>query len=84
MEECAELARSLAKRCADELGIPMYLYEFAASSEERKNLAFLRKGEYEALATKLPSLKPDFGPCELNESVKKSGATVTGARKVHF
>jgi len=82
MEECAELAKRLAKRAASELGIPMYLYEYAAASEERRNLAYLRKGEYEALATKLPTLKPDFGPCELNESVKKSGATVTGARKV--
>lgn len=52
MEDCAELARRLGKRVGDELGIPVYLYEAAASKPERKNLAFVREGEYEALPRK--------------------------------
>ncbi len=80
MEECAELARRLGKRVGDELGIPVYLYEHAASRPERRNLADVRKGEYEALAQKLadPEWKPDFGPAALNA---RSGATAIGARQ---
>jgi glutamate formiminotransferase/formiminotetrahydrofolate cyclodeaminase len=80
MEECAALARALGKRVGEELGIPVYLYEYAAASEERRNLANVRAGEYEGLARKLadPKWKPDFGPSELNP---KSGATVIGARE---
>ena len=80
MEECAELARRLGQRVGDELGIPVYLYECAASRPERRNLADVRKGEYEALAQKLadPEWKPDFGPAAFNA---KSGATVIGARQ---
>jgi glutamate formiminotransferase/formiminotetrahydrofolate cyclodeaminase len=80
MEECAELARRLGKRVGEELGIPVYLYEYAASRPERRNLAEIRKGEYEALAQKLadPEWKPDFGPAAFNA---KSGATVIGARQ---
>ncbi|HID32917.1 MAG TPA: glutamate formimidoyltransferase, partial [bacterium (Candidatus Stahlbacteria)] len=64
----------------DELGIPVYLYEYAATRPERKNLATVRKGEYEGLVEKLkdPDWKPDFGPCEFNP---KSGATVIGCRE---
>ena len=80
MEECAELARRLGRRVGDELGIPVYLYEHAASRPERRNLADVRAGEYEGLAAKLadPDWAPDFGPAELNA---RSGATVIGARK---
>ena len=80
MEDCAALARELGKRVGEELGIPVYLYENAAASEERRNLANVRAGEYEGLAQKLsdPKWKPDFGPAEFNP---KSGATVIGARE---
>ena len=80
MDECAELARRLGKRVGDELGIPVYLYEHAASRPECRNLADIRKGEYEGLADKLqnPNWKPDFGPVTLNA---KCGATVIGARE---
>ncbi|MCB1008297.1 MAG: glutamate formimidoyltransferase, partial [Acidobacteria bacterium] len=64
MEECADLARRLGDRAGRELGIPIYLYESAASRPERRNLADVRVGEYEALAKKLadPAWKPDYGP----------------------
>jgi glutamate formiminotransferase/formiminotetrahydrofolate cyclodeaminase len=80
MDDCVELARRLGKRVGDELGIPVYLYEHAASREERQNLAVVRKGEYEGLAAKLadPEWKPDFGPARMNP---KSGATIIGARE---
>lgn len=80
MEECVELAKQLGKRVGEELGIPVYLYEYAATREDRRNLADIRTGEYEALAEKLgkPEWKPDFGPAEFNA---RSGATVIGARK---
>lgn len=60
----------------------MYLYEYAASSPERKNLATVRAGEYEGLPEKLanPNWKPDFGPAAFNERVKKTGVTAIGAR----
>jgi glutamate formiminotransferase/formiminotetrahydrofolate cyclodeaminase len=80
MEECADLARRLGQRVGKGLGIPVYLYEFAASAPSRRNLADVRTGEYEGLAEKLKDLdwKPDFGPAAL---VPRSGATVIGARK---
>ena len=75
-----ELARRLGKRVGEELDIPVYLYEEAASSEARRNLAHVRKGEYEALPGKLGTdeWKPDFGPAAF---VPEWGATATGARK---
>jgi glutamate formiminotransferase/formiminotetrahydrofolate cyclodeaminase len=80
MEDCAELARKLGARIGEELQIPIYLYEHAASRPERRNLANIRSGEYEGLADKLedPEWKPDFGPAEFNA---KAGATVIGARE---
>jgi len=80
MEDCAELARRLGKRVGEELGIPVYLYENAASSPERRNLATVRAGEYEGLPEKLkePEWKPDFGPAEFNS---RTGATIIGARE---
>jgi glutamate formiminotransferase/formiminotetrahydrofolate cyclodeaminase len=79
MEETAELARKLAKRIGDELGISVYCYENAALKPDRRNLASCRAGEYEGLAAKFtnPDWKPDFGPVILNE---KAGATAVGAR----
>jgi glutamate formiminotransferase/formiminotetrahydrofolate cyclodeaminase len=80
MEDCVALARALGERVARELGIPVYLYEYAAASDGRRNLADIRAGEYEGLAGKLrdPNWKPDFGPVKMNA---RSGATVIGARK---
>lgn len=82
MEETAEYARRLGRRLGEELGIPIYLYENAASEEKRRNLANCREGEYEGLAEKLsdPAWRPDFGPAEFTESVARSGATAVGAR----
>ena len=82
MEEAVEYAKKLAKRVGEELQIPVYLYEYAAVTEERRNLANIRSGEYEALPEKLkdPHWKPDFGPAQWNQHVAKTGATVIGAR----
>jgi glutamate formiminotransferase len=79
MEECVRLAQQFGRRVGEELGIPVYLYEEAASRPERRNLASIRKGEYESLPDKLkdPLWQPDYGPAVFNA---KSGATVTGAR----
>lgn len=80
MEETAEWARRLGERVGRELDLPVYLYESAASRPERRNLATIRAGEYEALPEKLAKAewKPDFGPARFNA---KSGATVIGARE---
>lgn len=82
LEECGELARGLAKRIYNELGIPCYCYEAAAYKPERKNLAVCRAGEYEALPEKVidPERKPDFGPDSYSETVAKAGASNVGAR----
>ena len=79
MTECVELARRLAERAGRELGVPVYLYELAATSPERRNLADVRAGEYEGLAKKLtdPAWQPDFGPAVF---LPRAGATVIGAR----
>jgi glutamate formiminotransferase/formiminotetrahydrofolate cyclodeaminase len=80
MEECAYLARRLGQRIGDELSVPVYLYEFAASAPQRHNLADIREGEYEGLPKKITRMewKPDFGPAKF---VPRSGAVVVGARK---
>ena len=82
LEECAELARKLAKRIADELEIPTYCYEAAAFTPERRNLAVCREGEYEALPEKMnhPGKGPDFGDRPFDEKAARSGATTVGAR----
>ncbi len=74
LDECAALARSLAKRIADEAGIPCYCYEAAAFRPERKNLAVCRAGEYEALPEKIadPERRPDFMPSTLNTQLSKT------------
>ncbi len=81
VEECVELANKLAKRIADELNIPVYLYEEAATRPERKDLAWIRKGEFEGLREAIktdPLRKPDYGPSEVHPT---AGATVVGVRK---
>ena len=79
MADCVALAQGYGRRVGDELGIPVYLYEAAAARPERRNLASIRKGEYEGLEAKLrdPAWAPDFGPAVFNP---RSGATVAGAR----
>ncbi len=79
MKECVALARQVGERIGRELGIPVYLYEEAATRPERRNLADIRRGEYEGLAEAItddPDRAPDFGPAELGPA----GATVVGAR----
>ncbi|MBQ3204378.1 MAG: glutamate formimidoyltransferase [Alistipes sp.] len=82
IEECAELARALARRIADELQIPTYCYEAAAFTEERRNLAVCREGEYEGLPQRMTSAEdaPDFGARAFDESIARTGATAVGAR----
>jgi glutamate formiminotransferase len=79
MDDCVAMAWRLGERVARELDIPVYLYERAATRPERRDLAYIRRGEYEALkkeiATK-PYREPDFGP----KRVGKAGATAIGAR----
>jgi glutamate formiminotransferase/formiminotetrahydrofolate cyclodeaminase len=81
MQECIEMAERLGRRVAEELGIPVYLYEQAAKSPERQNLENIRRGEYETLKDEIredPERAPDYGPSMLGPA----GATVIGAR--HF
>ncbi len=80
MEDCVAIAKSVGERVAEELSIPVYLYENAAMTPERQNLATVRSGEYEGLPEKLkdPAWKPDFGKAEFNA---QSGATAIGARQ---
>lgn len=82
LEECAELARALAKRISEELEVPTYCYEAAAFTPERKNLAVCRKGEYEALPEKMnhEGKGPDFGDRPFDEKAARTGATAVGAR----
>jgi glutamate formiminotransferase/formiminotetrahydrofolate cyclodeaminase len=79
MEEAVACARQLGRRVGEELGIPVYLYEYAATCPERRNLATIREGEYEGLEQKLarPEWAPDFGPAAFHAG---AGATVVGAR----
>ena len=80
LEECVVLARDLGRRIGDELGLPVYLYEAAATRPERRNLADVRRGEFEGLITTIhtPERKPDFGPAK----VGPAGAVIVGARQV--
>jgi len=79
MEECIKITKDLGEKVAEELGIPVYLYGESATDEKRKDLSYIRKGEYEGLKKKLekPEWKPDFGKAKFN---KKSGASIIGAR----
>ncbi|WP_320019680.1 glutamate formimidoyltransferase [Labilibaculum manganireducens] len=82
MEETVAYAHKLAKRIGEEAGIPVYCYENAAQTPERKNLAVCRAGEYEAVKDRIGTeqWKPDFGPAEFTPAVAKSGVTAVGAR----
>lgn len=80
LQEAARQADILAGEVASQLNIPIYFYEKNASCKERKNLAFLRRGEYEHLSKKMTLLPPDLGPQVFSESVAKTGACVMGAR----
>ncbi len=79
MEECVEISKKFGARAAEELGVPFYLYEDAATQDYRKKLPQIRKGEYEAIPDKItkPEWKPDFGPAEF---IPEWGCTATGAR----
>lgn len=79
MEEAVNLSREVAKKVAETLDLPIYLYEEAATAPERKNLADIRRGEFEGFAEKIrqPEWKPDFGPDRIHPT---AGATVIGAR----
>lgn len=79
MEECVELAKEFGRRAAEEVGIPVYLYEHASEREYRKRLPDVRSGEYEGFKEKIykPEWAPDFGPAEF---VPEWGATAAGAR----
>lgn len=80
MDECVSYAREAGKRIAAEVGVPVYLYEYAATCPERRSLADIRSGEYEALPEKLKKAewKPDFGTADF---VPSWGASVVGARE---
>jgi glutamate formiminotransferase len=80
MNDCVQLARTVGERIGNELDIPVYLYEEAAGRPERRNLADVRRGEYEALQEKLKDERhvPDFGPARFNPL---AGATAVGARR---
>ncbi len=79
MQDCVEIARRLGRRVGEELGIPVYLYELAATRSDRQNLEDIRRGQYEGLKEEIsinPDRQPDFGPKRLGSA----GATVIGAR----
>jgi glutamate formiminotransferase len=79
MDDCIRIARRVGERIGRELAVPVYLYERAATRPERRDLAYIRRGEYEALKIEIesnPDREPDFGP----KRVGKAGATVVGAR----
>lgn len=79
MDECVALARGLGKRVWEELRVPVYLYEYAASAPHRRNLPDIREGEFEGLSEKMQEERwhPDFGG---NSPHPTAGATVIGAR----
>lgn len=82
MEDCVAIARAVGRRIADELHVPVYLYESAATRPDRKALPDLRRGEYEGLRTAIetdPDRKPDFGPAKLHST---AGACIVGARPI--
>lgn len=80
VEECIELSKKLGERIANELSIPVFLYEDSATKPERKNLANIRKGQFEKMAEKLkdPQWAPDFGKPEIHPT---AGVVAVGARK---
>jgi len=82
IHDCIDLARAVGKRIADELQVPVYLYDAAATRPDRRALPDVRRGEYEGLKTEIetnPDRKPDFGPPRLHPT---AGACIVGARPV--
>ena len=82
MEDCVALARQVGKRIADQLRVPVYLYEAAATRPDRRALPDVRRGEYEGLKVEIetnPDRKPDFGPSKIHPT---AGACIVGARPV--
>jgi len=82
MDDCVALAEKLGKRIAEELKVPVYLYGEAARRPERRDLAYVRKGEFEGLRESIktdPEREPDFGPREVHPT---AGAVAVGARKI--
>ncbi|MFD3156178.1 glutamate formimidoyltransferase [Haloimpatiens sp. FM7330] len=79
MDECVEIANRVGKSIGEKFNIPVYLYEKAATSKGRQNLAVVRKGQYEGFFEKIkdPNWKPDYGPTEVNT---KGGCVAVGAR----
>ncbi|MEA3440017.1 MAG: glutamate formimidoyltransferase, partial [Chloroflexota bacterium] len=80
MDDCVQMAQRVGRRVGEELGIPVYLYEEAATRPQRRNLANIRRGEYEALKVEIgsePAREPDYGP----NKVGPAGAVVIGARQ---
>ncbi|QSQ08918.1 Glutamate formimidoyltransferase [Koleobacter methoxysyntrophicus] len=79
MEEAVELAKEVARQAAEKFNLPVYLYEDAATSPDRQNLASIRKGQFEGFKEKIkkPEWKPDFGPAEVHPT---AGVTAVGAR----
>lgn len=79
MENCVAVANAAGRRIGEELGVPVYLYEDAASRPERRNLSEVRKGQYEGFFEKIkdPAWRPDYGPAAMNA---RAGATAVGAR----
>lgn len=79
IDECVDLSKRVGRRVGEELDIPVYLYEYSAQKPDRKNLAVIRKGEYEGLAEKLrnPHWKPDYGSSKFNPN---TGAVIMGVR----
>jgi glutamate formiminotransferase/formiminotetrahydrofolate cyclodeaminase len=81
MEDCIVLARTLGERVGRELGIPVFLYERAASSPARENLADVRRGEFEGIREEMkagaPTRVPDYGPAQIHPT---AGAVAIGAR----
>jgi len=82
LDACVQIARTVGKRLAEELGIPVFLYEAAATRPDRKDLPTVRRGEYEGLKAEIetnPDRKPDFGPAKMHPT---AGATAVGARPI--
>lgn len=79
MEEAKELADRVAKKLSDDFNLPIFMYEESASNEKRRNLAKIRKGQYEGMKEKIkePEWQPDYGPAEIHSS---AGVTAVGAR----
>jgi glutamate formiminotransferase/formiminotetrahydrofolate cyclodeaminase len=82
MDDCVSLARAFGQEFAEKFHVPVFLYEEAATTPERQNLADVREGEFEGLREKIgqdPAKKPDFGPEKIHPT---AGATAVGAREI--